>query len=56
MDNKECNIVRDLLPNLVENLITDDSKHFVQNHISNCSKCKEILEMLQKDKNKQTID
>ena len=56
MNKKECNIVRDLLPNLVENLITDDSKQFVQNHISNCSECEEILEMLQNDKNKQIIN
>lgn len=56
MNKKDCNIVRDLLPNIVENLATDDSEQFVQNHISNCSECKEILEMLQNDKKKQTVD
>lgn len=56
MTKKECNIVRDLLPNLIENLITDDSKQFVENHINNCSECKDILETLQSDKLKQNID
>ncbi|MCI8700018.1 MAG: zf-HC2 domain-containing protein [Clostridia bacterium] len=53
MNKKECNIVRDLLPNYTEDLLNADSIQLVENHISNCIECKEILEMLQYDKKEQ---
>lgn len=43
---KECEIVKDLFPNYIEKQISDVSKEFIENHISNCKECKEMLEMI----------
>ena len=32
---KECEIINDLLPNYVENLVSEETKKFVNEHISN---------------------
>ena len=34
---KECEIVRDLLPNYVENLIGPQTKDFIKDHLKTCS-------------------
>lgn len=43
MIKNECEIVRDLLPNYIENQIADGTKEFVEKHIKSCKECKEIL-------------
>lgn len=52
MSKSECEIVRDLFPNYIENQISNVSKRFVENHISNCNECKEILSSLTRRKRK----
>ncbi len=49
MKNRECSIVRDILPLYVENVISDDTKQFVDEHLSHCTKCKNELELSQTD-------
>lgn len=44
---KECNIVRDILPLYVENMVSGDTKAFVENHLQNCSDCAAELKRLQ---------
>lgn len=53
MIKNECKIVRDLLLNYVENLLSDETNEFVDKHISNCDKCKDILKMIQDEKIKE---
>lgn len=48
----ECEIVNDLLPNYVEDLVSEETKKFVNEHIENCHRCKRKLELLVEDKNK----
>lgn len=48
----ECEIVNDLLPNYVEDLVSKETKKFVDEHINNCEKCKNKLEILTEDKDK----
>ena len=43
----ECEIVKDLLPSYVENLVSEQTRKYVVNHISNCSECREILQSMQ---------
>lgn len=50
---KECNIIRDLLPNYIENLVSKDTKEYVEKHINECSDCKNALEIMQEGKNKE---
>ena len=33
---KECEIVRDLLPNYIENLVGNQTKDFIETHIKEC--------------------
>lgn len=35
-----CSIIRDLIPLYEEDLLSEESKKFVENHILNCSECK----------------
>jgi hypothetical protein len=49
MKNRECSIVRDILPLYIENVISDDTKQFVDEHLSHCAECKNELELLQTD-------
>ncbi len=49
MKNRECSIVRDILPLYVENVISDDTKQFVDEHLSHCAECNNELELSQTD-------
>lgn len=44
---KECEIVKDLFPSYVENLVSEQTKEYVESHITNCSDCRKILESIQ---------
>lgn len=45
-NDKTCKIVQDLMPSYIENLLSDDSKSFIDNHISSCNNCKEYLDTM----------
>lgn len=38
----ECNVVRDLLPLYIENMVSAETKEFVEAHLSKCPECNEI--------------
>ena len=42
-----CSIIRDLLPNYIENLVSDETKQYVENHVTKCTECKQILENIE---------
>lgn len=42
--NKECHIIRDVLPLYVENIASDETKTFVEEHIADCAECRGQLE------------
>ena len=50
MINKECEIVRDLIPNYVEKTLSKVSNEFIETHIDNCKNCNKILKAIQKEK------
>ena len=47
MKEMNCNIANDLIPLYVDNVLSEDSKELLENHISDCVHCKEILERMQ---------
>lgn len=47
--NDECKIVRDLFPVFLDNLTDESTNHFIENHLSTCSECKEILKDMGND-------
>ena len=47
MRNKECEIVRDLLPLYADGVVSGPTLEFVEAHLATCGKCKEMLEVYQ---------
>jgi hypothetical protein len=45
--NHECNIIRDLLPLYQENLISEETRAFVDKHLAGCAECRKRLQELQ---------
>lgn len=55
MNVKEnCNIVKDLLPNYIENLTCEETNQFIEKHLSECPYCKQIFENMKKNLNLNT--
>lgn len=52
-----CKIVQDLLPNYTENLLNDETKKYVKNHLEKCHKCQNILKIMNEniDENAEQI-
>ena len=46
----ECGIIRDLLPLYAENIASDESVEFVEEHIKTCEECREELERIKEPK------
>lgn len=51
MDSKynKCCIVQDLIPMYIDNLASIESRQYIEEHIRECYKCKNILEKMQTD-------
>lgn len=47
--DKNCNIIRDLLPLYAEDLLSEDSRALVENHLVGCEECKQELESIKND-------
>ena len=45
----ECDIVKDLLFSYNDNILSNTSKEFVENHLKECDECKKALEQIQED-------
>ena len=45
--NKECAIVQDLLPLYEEELLKEETKRFVEEHLQSCQKCRHLAELSQ---------
>lgn len=45
--SKTCNIVKDLIPLYIENMVSDESRIMVERHIKFCPECKNILNEMQ---------
>ena len=44
MVKNECEIVKDLIPNYMENQVSSSTKDFIEEHIKNCNACKNLIE------------
>lgn len=42
----ECNIIRDILPLYIENMISQDTVSFVEEHLNGCAECRTELESM----------
>lgn len=48
MKNISCNIINDLLPLYAENMLSEDSKKLVEEHMEQCESCRNSLENLKR--------
>ena len=49
--NKDCEIIKDLLPLYVDDVCSTETKEFVEKHLKNCNECQKIFETMEKDEN-----
>ncbi|WP_370772677.1 hypothetical protein [Clostridium sp.] len=58
-DNKECSLIKDLFPIYIDNLTTNETNEFINNHFSKCNKClneyNNVLKKLQDNDYKNQI-
>lgn len=47
--NRKCNIVKDLIPLYVEDMVSEDTKDFIEEHLEHCTECCSELEQIRKD-------
>lgn len=48
-EKRDCKIIQDLLPNYIEKLTNEETNKYVEEHLNECSECKQIFENMQKD-------
>lgn len=47
----ECYIVRDLLPSYIDQLCSDESKEFIEQHMAHCESCSRMLHQMKEELN-----
>lgn len=56
MSKIECEIVKDLLPNYIDNLTSRETSRFIEEHIKACNDCKRIYDSMKTEFYKQEKD
>lgn len=51
-----CEIIKDLLPNYIENVLSKEGKELVKEHIDGCSKCREEYEVISSNLSINNVD
>lgn len=49
MNKINCNIIKDILPLYADNIVSEDTKKLVEEHLLNCNDCKKELSLLKSD-------
>ena len=44
------------MPNYIENLVSDETKQYVENHVTKCTECKQILENIEGDDTEKILN
>lgn len=55
MNKINCNIVKDILPLYVDNIVSEDTKKLVEEHLLICNECKKELSILKSDLETPTV-
>ena len=53
---KNCAIVKDLLPLYIEDMVSDETKRFIKEHLNDCEDCRNDLQSLKGDDTFSTPD
>lgn len=54
--NKDCEIIRDLLPLYVDDVCSTGTKELVEKHLKNCNECQKIFEAMEKEEHNKNYD
>ena len=46
MSKKECDIIKDLLPSYVDEICSEASKEWVEEHLAECEECRALAEVM----------
>lgn len=55
MENK-CKIVQDLLPTYIENLTSEETTKFIEEHLSNCDNCKKVYDNMKESVENERLE
>lgn len=44
MDNRNCDIVKDLIPSYAEGICSQATREYVEEHLESCDKCRQVME------------
>lgn len=50
---KECELIKDLLPNYVEKLTSEETNKYIEEHLNNCEECKKTFDNMSQDIKKE---
>jgi putative zinc finger protein len=51
MKKNNCNIIKDIIPLYIDDIVSDDTREFVEEHLEHCSNCRKEVAILQKNIN-----
>lgn len=49
MNEKNCCLIRDLLPLYIDNVVSEETKNFIEDHLCHCEECKKEFDLLTQD-------
>ena len=55
MKNNDCNIVRDLMPLVLDRVASDESRGLVEEHMETCEECRKEYEKMKADMPQETL-
>ena len=47
--NKDCAMARDLMPLVIDNVASEESREFVEKHLAGCGECSAVYEEMKKE-------
>ncbi len=56
INEANCNVIKDILPLYADNVVSNDTKSFVENHIAKCDICKNELAIYNEELKKESIN
>ncbi|MBR2594533.1 MAG: zf-HC2 domain-containing protein, partial [Firmicutes bacterium] len=56
MSKLSCNVTRDLLPNYIEHLTSEETNIEIEEHLSDCEECMKIKETMEEDRTSENIE
>ena len=52
---KDCKIVQDLLPAYIDNVLSEETKLYVEEHLKSCDECKKVYDEMNFDLQKEDV-